>query len=68
MQITIIKTVNAETNTPGYHITFSKQTGKRQIHDADFFEDGSNIEAKVQQLKNLLTAYFATVDTNAPPV
>jgi hypothetical protein len=34
------------------------RTGKRNTQDSDVFLNGSEIEAKIQQLKRLLKTYF----------
>jgi len=42
----------------GYSITFVNRNKKKTMNEQDFFADGSEIEAKVQQLKRLLKTYF----------
>ena len=42
----------------GYSITFVNRNKKKTMNEQDFFADGSEIEAKVQQLKRLLKLYF----------
>jgi len=47
-----------ENQTKGYIVTISGTTGKKQINESDFFQDGSEIETKIQQLRKLLRQYF----------
>lgn len=42
----------------GYSITFVNRNKKKTMNEQDFFENGSEIETKVQQLKRLLKTYF----------
>jgi len=42
----------------GYSITFVNRNKKKTMNEQDFFAEGSEIEAKVQQLKRLLKTYF----------
>lgn len=42
----------------GYSITFVNRNKKKTLNEQDFFADGSEIEAKVQQLKRLLKTHF----------
>lgn len=42
----------------GYSITFVNRNKKKTMNEQDFFADGSEVEAKVGQLKRLLKTYF----------
>ena len=44
--------------TKGYSVTFVNRNKKKTMNEQDFFADGSDIEAKVQQLKKLLKQHF----------
>ena len=57
IQDTEITDVNGNV-TKGYSVSMASRTGKRNTQDADVFLNGSEIEAKIQQLKRLLKTYF----------
>lgn len=42
----------------GYSIIFVNRNKKKTMNEQDFFAEGSEIEAKVKQLKRLLKTYF----------
>ena len=46
------------TTIKGYSVTFVNRNKKRSINEQDFFAESSEIETKIQQLKNLLKKYF----------
>lgn len=58
MEIIISESFKSDTNEKGYQIQFIARTNKKQINEADFFPDGSEIENKIQQLRKLLRQYF----------
>jgi hypothetical protein len=61
MEILISEQTNSGVNglpITGYSITFVNRNKKKTMNEQDFFTDGSEIEAKVQQLKRLLKQYF----------
>lgn len=58
MEILISEQTQIGTDAKGYSITFINRNKKKTINEQDFFADGSEIEAKVQQLKKLLKTYF----------
>ena len=49
---------NITDNAKGYLVSLAGQQGKKQINESDFFQDGSEIETKIQQLRKLLRQYF----------
>lgn len=61
MEILISEQSHSDINgieTKGYSVTFVNRNKKKTMNEQDFFADGSEIEAKVQQLKRLLKLYF----------
>ena len=61
MEILISEQTRSDVNglpSTGYSITFVNRNKKKTMNEQDFFADGSEIEAKVQQLKRLLKTYF----------
>jgi hypothetical protein len=42
----------------GYLITYINKNNNRTVNDEEFFPDGSDVETKVGQLKNLLKNHF----------
>jgi hypothetical protein len=42
----------------GYSVTFINRNKKKIINDSDFFSNGTDVEAKITQLKKLLKTYF----------
>ena len=58
MEILISEQTQIGTDAKGYSITFINRNKKKTMNEQDFFADGSEIEAKVQQLKKLLKQYF----------
>ena len=61
MEILISEQATSDINgieTKGYSITFVNRNKKKTLNEQDFFPNGSEIEAKVQQLKRLLKTYF----------
>ena len=57
MEILISETTTSE-NITGFNVTFINRNKKKTINDADFFEDGSEVDVKIKQLKKLLKNYF----------
>jgi len=57
MEILITETTTSE-NITGFNVTFINRTKKKTINDADFFPEGSDVEAKIKQLKRLLKQHF----------
>ena len=58
MEILIRENTQSETGIKGYSVQFIAQQGKKRVDESDFFQDGSDIETKIQQLKKLLRQYF----------
>lgn len=58
MEILISEQTQIGTDATGYSITFVNRNKKKTMNEQDFFADGSEIEAKVQQLKRLLKLHF----------
>ncbi len=58
MEILIRESIQAETGTNGYSVQLVLKNGKKRTDEADFFQDGSEIETKIQQLKRLLRQHF----------
>lgn len=59
MEILISETtVNDQSLTAGFNITFVNRNKKKAINENDFFADTSDIGQKVIQLKRLLKTYF----------
>jgi hypothetical protein len=58
MEILISEQTQIGTDATGFSITFVNRNKKKTLNEQDFFADGSEIEAKVQQLKRLLKTHF----------
>jgi hypothetical protein len=49
---------NGVVSVIGYYVTFVNRNKKRSINESDLFITGTDVEAKISQLKKLLKTYF----------
>jgi hypothetical protein len=60
MEILISKIEKNDQSAAGFNVIFINGNKKRSVNDTDFFPAGSDVEAKIGELKKLLKNYFNT--------